>query len=278
MLQSACLGEKLKNEPQRLSASASNTTVHQREEHRDLTQKTSRYSRPMNKVTHVLRFGPWLSFACLLGLWTPASTHTFAPESPRTAASSLRLAQAQLSLHEIHRSAALHNLHGLPPRISYAGLALIKRSETLRLRAYESPDGDATIGWGHTRTAKRGMWINEHSATQLLSSDLRRAEQAVMRLVRVPLTRAQFDALVSFVFNVGVGNFSRSTLLRRVNDRQFHAVPNELMKWTKIRVDGNPVQLRGLVIRRAAEARLFDAPPSDQPVVLLQTLGAAPNT
>ena len=99
-----------------------------------------------------------------------------------------------------------------------------------------------------------------------------------MRLVRVPLTRAQFDALVSFVFNVGVGNFQRSTLLRRVNGRQFHAVPNELMKWTNIRVDGNPVQLRGLVLRRAAEARLFNARVFDQPVVLLQTLGAAPNT
>lgn len=232
----------------------------------------------MNKVTHVLRFGPWLSFACLLGLWTPASTHTVAPDSLSVPASALRLAQAQLTLHEIHRSAALHNLHRLPIRISYVGLDLIKSSETLRLRAYESPDGDATIGWGHTRTAKRGMWINEQLAGQLLSADVRRAEQAVMRLVRVALTRAQFDALVSFVFNVGAGNFRRSTLLRRVNDGHFHAVPNELMKWTKVRVDGNPVQLRGLVLRRAAEARLFDAQLSDQPVLLLQMLGAAPNT
>ena len=97
-------------------------------------------------------------------------------------------------------------------KLSTNGKNIIKEHEALRLKAYlPTPNDVWTIGWGHTKTAKQGMTITEAQAEVLLSSDVAWAEAAVNQLVKVPLTQNQFDALVSFTFNLGQSNFSRAS-------------------------------------------------------------------
>jgi lysozyme len=132
------------------------------------------------------------------------------------------------------------------------GFEFIKAHESLVLNAYQCPAGVWTIGWGHTRTAKPGMVVTRVQAERLLVQDLRTAEEAVNE-VKVPLTRKQFDALVSFVFNVGVGAFKKSTLLRLLNQGKYEAVPAQLARWNK----ANGKVLNGLVRRRKEEAAMW---------------------
>lgn len=141
------------------------------------------------------------------------------------------------------------------------GLNLISQWEGLYLTAYHGGadrPGLLTIGYGHTDAAgppsvTSGMTITKQQAREILLSDLSKCEESVERLVKVPLTDNQFSALVSFVFNVGEGNFSGSTLLKKLNDNDYSSVPSELMKWTR----ANGVRVQGLVNRRAAEAGLW---------------------
>jgi lysozyme len=147
----------------------------------------------------------------------------------------------------------------LPPsqtRVSPRGLDIIKRHEGLRLNAYLCPAGVWTIGYGHTSaagapTVKPGMRITEAEALAILARDLGRFEARVNRLVKVPLTQHQFDALVSFDFNTGA--IHSSTLLRKLNAGRHQDVPAELMRWT--RAGGK--ELPGLVRRRREEAGLW---------------------
>ena len=137
----------------------------------------------------------------------------------------------------------------------------VKRWEGLRLEAYPDPgskDGNPwTIGYGHTSDAfmkvYKGQKITRDQAEAALEYDLGEAEAIVLRLVKVPLTDGQRGALTSFVFNVGEGNFSKSTLLKRLNAGDYDAVPGQLAKWVKN--DGKT--MKGLVNRRAAEAGLW---------------------
>lgn len=137
----------------------------------------------------------------------------------------------------------------------------VKRWEGLRLEAYPDPgskDGNPwTIGYGHTSDAfmkvYKGQKITQGQAEAALEYDLGEAEAIVLRLVKVPLTDGQRGALTSFVFNVGEGNFSKSTLLKRLNAGDYDAVPGQLAKWVKN--DGKT--MNGLVNRRAAEAGLW---------------------
>ena len=143
-------------------------------------------------------------------------------------------------------------------KTSEAGLKLIKQFEGLRLKSYRCPAGIWAIGYGHTTAAgppdvREGLRIAAAEAEVILKRDLERFEVAVSAMVKVPLTQAQFDVLVSFAFNCGVAALRRSTLLKRVNAEAFEAVPAELMKWTK--ADGR--ELPGLVRRRRAEAALW---------------------
>jgi lysozyme len=138
------------------------------------------------------------------------------------------------------------------------GRALIKAHEGKRLVAYRCPAGVWTIGYGHTSAAgapevKPGMRISQIEADAILARDLEAFEKGVRSLVKGPLTQGQFDALVSFTFNVGLGALKRSTLLKRLNAGQHKAVPAELMKWT--RAGGR--ELPGLVRRRRDEAELW---------------------
>lgn len=146
-------------------------------------------------------------------------------------------------------------------RINQEGLDLIKQWEGLFLTAYHGAadrPGLLTIGYGHTDAAGppkvvSGMRITRQEAENILRADLSWCEKAVDSLVKVPLNDNQFATLVSFVFNVGEGAFSKSTLLRKLNAGNLAAVPSELMKWTK----ANGVYVKGLANRRAAEAGLW---------------------
>lgn len=138
-------------------------------------------------------------------------------------------------------------------KVSLAGVGLIKRFEGLRLRAYRCSAGRLTIGWGHTGDVSPGAVITEHQAEAILSVDLESAERAVERCVDVPLTQGQFDALVSFVFNLGEGRLAGSTLLRKLNAGDVAGAADELLKWRYAAGAVSP----GLVKRRAAERTLF---------------------
>lgn len=140
-----------------------------------------------------------------------------------------------------------------PTRISDEGIALVKRWEGFRADAYEDVAGVWTIGYGHTTGVRKGMTIPEAEAALFLRRDLRVAEAAVRDAVTVPLTQAQFDALVSLVFNIGANAFRRSTLLRLLNRERYHDVPQQFLRWN--RAGGRVVD--GLANRRAAEAGLW---------------------
>jgi lysozyme len=137
--------------------------------------------------------------------------------------------------------------------LSKAGIELIKRFEGLRTNAYRCPAGVWTIGYGHTRTAKPGMMISHQQAEELLKKDLSFFEDAVTRLVKVPLTQGQYDALVSFAYNCGVEALRVSSLLRYLNKGEYNLAALQFSRWTR----ANGKVLPGLVSRRADEYELF---------------------
>lgn len=142
-------------------------------------------------------------------------------------------------------------------RISEQGVRLIKRFEGLRLTAYKCPTGYWTIGWGHTYGVKSGQKITKEQAEVYLKQDLVVAEDAVDKLVSTPLNQGMYDALVSFVFNLGAVRFKNSTLLRRLNQGAYDLVPDEFLRWVYGTVDGKTQKLPGLVERRTAEKEMF---------------------
>ena len=117
-------------------------------------------------------------------------------------------------------------------RMSADGLALVKEFEGLRLKAYKCPAGVWTIGYGHTSAAgspavNPGMEITKEEAEEILKHDMVQYEAGVERLVKVELTQGQFDALVDFAYNAGVGALAKSTLLKKVNAEKFDEVSEE---------------------------------------------------
>ena len=138
-------------------------------------------------------------------------------------------------------------------KISQQGIDLIKSFEGLRLKAYYDSVGVCTIGYGHTATAKPNMTITKEKAEELLKTDLKRFEEGVSRLVGLKIHQLMFDSLVSFSFNLGLGNLQKSTLLKKVNLGKFEEVPQEFLKWNRA---GGKV-LNGLTRRREAEKNLF---------------------
>jgi lysozyme len=136
------------------------------------------------------------------------------------------------------------------------GVSLIKSYEGFRSHAYPDPasGGDPwTIGYGTTKGVKKGQVITESQAVEFLKKDLAIFESAVNGAVKVSLTQDQFDALVSFTYNLGAGNFRSSTLLKKVNAKDFAGAALEFAKWNK----AAGKVLTGLTRRRAAEAALF---------------------
>lgn len=140
-------------------------------------------------------------------------------------------------------------------QINQAGIDLIKSFEGLRLNAYKDSVGIPTIGWGHTKGVKIGDKITKAMAEQLLHEDLAQAEAGVTKLVKINISNNQFAALVSFVFNLGLGAFANSTLLARVNKNNLPAAGREFGRW----VHAGGKVLPGLVKRREAERKLFES-------------------
>lgn len=139
-------------------------------------------------------------------------------------------------------------------RTSEKGLALIRQSEGLRLRAYRCPAGIATIGFGTTRGVKMGQEITRERAEELLREDVRRFEGYIDALVKVPLNQGQYDALSSWVYNLGPGALEKSTLLRLLNAGDYAGAGQQFGRWIYA---GSEI-LPGLVRRRAAEQALFE--------------------
>lgn len=137
---------------------------------------------------------------------------------------------------------------------SQSAVDLIKASEGLRLTAYRDSAGILTIGYGSTGGIKPGQKITPEQAEAMLVDDLDEAADAVRKLVTVPLTQGQFDALCSFVFNLGAGRLRDSTLLRLLNQGKYGEAAAQFRFW--VMAGGKP--LPGLIKRRAAERALFD--------------------
>lgn len=134
------------------------------------------------------------------------------------------------------------------------GIPIIKQYEGLKLEAYLCPAGIPTIGYGHTRGVKLGQKISAAQAEVFLDHDYEEAEDAVKRLITVPLTDNQLGALTSFVFNLGEGRLLGSTLRRKLNSGDYKGAAAEFDKW----VYSGGKKLNGLIARRAAERKLFE--------------------
>ena len=143
-------------------------------------------------------------------------------------------------------------------QISDKGIALIKQFEGCKLTAYQDSVGVWTIGYGWTKPVdgkpiRAGMMIKQETAERLLKTGLVSYENDVSRLVKVDLTQGQFDALVSFTYNLGARSLSTSTLLRKLNAGDYAGAADEFLRWNKA---GGKV-LSGLTRRREAERALF---------------------
>lgn len=139
-------------------------------------------------------------------------------------------------------------------KISQKGTDLIKSFEGLELKAYKDSVGVTTIGYGSTGShVSMGMTITKEQAEQLLKKDLERFEKGVSDIVKVPLNQNQFDALVSFSFNLGLGSLKSSTLLKKLNFSDYIGASKEFERWNRA---GGKV-LAGLTRRRIAERDLF---------------------
>lgn len=133
------------------------------------------------------------------------------------------------------------------------GKNLIKEAEGLRLDAYKCPAGVPTIGWGHTKGVRMGQRITQGMAEDMLVEDIAPIERLLNGL-KINFRQEQFDALVSWVFNLGAGNFKSSTMYKLIlADADDEEITDQLVKWTY----SGKQQLPGLMKRRVAEANLF---------------------
>lgn len=143
-------------------------------------------------------------------------------------------------------------------RLSRNGAKFLQDREMCWLRAYRDSGGVWTIGWGHTQGVAEGDECTREQALRWFAADTKWAVDAVNTHVRVPLTQNQFDALVSFVFNVGGSAFADSTLLAKLNAGRAEAASAQFGRW--IYDNGEVVQ--GLINRRNLECKLFLTPTS----------------
>ena len=143
-------------------------------------------------------------------------------------------------------------------KTSASGIAHIKEFEGFRSKLYLCPANKPTIGYGHVivdseRATLWGADLTEEQATKLLMKDLVRFEDAVLAMVAVPLTQGQFDALVSFAYNLGEAKLRSSTLLKLLNAGDYDGARKQINRW----VYSNGKKLDGLIRRRARETEMF---------------------
>ncbi len=155
-------------------------------------------------------------------------------------------------------------LGGKRMQVSEAGLELIKRSEGFRSAVYRDAAGVPTIGYGHRilRGESYPGGIDEAQGDRLLAADVQLAEEAVERLVKVPLTQGQFDVLVDFCFNLGTARLAASTLLQELNAGDYEGARRQLLLWDHA---GRTI-VAGLKARREAEFRLWGGDSREAPV------------
>ena len=145
-------------------------------------------------------------------------------------------------------------------QVSRAAVDLIKRFEGYRQKAAQLPDGRWTVGYGHTLTAREGASVSEKDAEALLLYDLISVAHSVNEHTYAPLNQNQFDALVCFAFNIGLDNFLRSGVLRRINEGSLLQAACAMEMWRKADFEGERIVIDALVRRRAAEKTLFLTP------------------
>jgi len=137
--------------------------------------------------------------------------------------------------------------------ISNEGISLIKKFEGCELESYQDSVGIWTIGYGHTKNIKEGMTISKEQADNMLLNELDEYCEYVEKAVDVTLKQCEFDALVAWTYNLGPTNLNKSTMLKKLNNKEYQDVPHEIKRWNKA---GGKV-LQGLVRRREAESLLF---------------------
>lgn len=141
-------------------------------------------------------------------------------------------------------------------KINNKGLELIKSFEGCKLQAYYDVVGILTIGYGHTgQDVIKDLVIDQSQADTLLAKDLIKFEQGVSKVLTVSVNENQFSAMVAFAYNVGLSAFKGSTLLKKVNAKDFAGAAKEFLRWNKA---GGKV-INGLTRRREAEKQLFEA-------------------
>ena len=171
-------------------------------------------------------------------------------------------------------------------RVSRAAIELIKRFEGYRRHAAQLPDGRWMIGYGHTLTAREGAEVSESDAEALLVYDLISVQHTVNENVYAPLSQNQYDAICSFAFNIGLDNFRRSQVLKRLNAGAHVQAACAMELWRKTDFEGERIVLDALVRRRASEKTLFLSPddgnwtpapsPLLRPVIDLDALDLVP--
>lgn len=143
-------------------------------------------------------------------------------------------------------------------KTSSLGEEFIISFEKVRLAAYDDGCGVWTIGIGRTKGVKRGDICSAKQAFDWFAEELVTYENAVNAAVKVPLSQQQFDALVSFAYNAGIGALQSSTLLRMLNMGQYGGAAMQFPNWNKGMVGGKLVTIAGLTTRRAAEKKIFE--------------------
>ena len=138
-------------------------------------------------------------------------------------------------------------------KTSAEGLSLIKKFEGCELYAYQCSAGVWTIGYGHTKDVEPGMQITKEDAEEMLVEELHEYESYINDFVTAPLSQNQFDALVSWVYNLGPANLKSSTMLKVLNAGEYDEVPAQMKRWNK----AGGKRLEGLIRRREAESLLF---------------------
>lgn len=144
--------------------------------------------------------------------------------------------------------------------ISNNCVSIVKKYEGFRSKPYKCPAGIPTIGYGSTfyiNSEKVSMYdseISETFASELLETVLNDFAKKVDNIIKVSLNQNQFDALVSFTYNIGIGAFTKSTLLKKLNNVDFQGASNEFIRWNK----ANGKVLKGLTNRRLDEQKLFE--------------------
>ena len=191
---------------------------------------------------------------------------TVSTDSSLPRSTSAGMATAVAHAHSLSADAGAGNTM----TVSDAGVELVKRWEGFVPKIYNDPVGHCRVGYGTLvhlgncdgRDSEQPYLngVSQEAATRLLASALADQQVTVSSAVKVPMNQNQYDALVSFTCNVGPGSFQKSTLLRLLNQGRYDDVPGELKKWTKVRKDGQLIDLPRLVKRRAGEAALFMQP------------------